>query len=85
MRPNISEDYLRASVGLDYSFGGETYAFIEYHFNGAGAKMTRKLSYQLRAVGIYPWGCILAGYPLPCAGIHSSTDTADEFQRTDVV
>ena len=26
-----------ASVGLDYSFSGETYAFIEYHFNGAGA------------------------------------------------
>ena len=33
-----SRDYLRTSVGLDYSFGGETYAFIEYHFNGAGAK-----------------------------------------------
>lgn len=35
---DASEDYLRTSVGLDYSFGGETYAFIEYHFNGAGAK-----------------------------------------------
>lgn len=34
--PNTSENYLRASVGLDYSFGGETYTFIEYHFNGAG-------------------------------------------------
>ena len=36
--PNASDNYLRTSVGLDYSFGGETYAFIEYHFNGAGAK-----------------------------------------------
>ncbi|RKU16990.1 hypothetical protein C6503_11455 [Candidatus Poribacteria bacterium] len=36
--PDASADYLRTSVGLDYSFGGETYAFIEYHFNGAGAK-----------------------------------------------
>ena len=36
--PDTSEDYLRASIGLDYSFGGETYAFIEYHFNGAGAQ-----------------------------------------------
>ena len=36
--PDASEDYLRTSVGLDYSFGGETYAFIEYHFNGAGAQ-----------------------------------------------
>ncbi len=35
---NVSEDYLRTSIGFDYSFGGETYAFIEYHFNGAGAK-----------------------------------------------
>ncbi|MCE2401854.1 hypothetical protein J4G08_13325 [Candidatus Poribacteria bacterium] len=34
--PNASDNYLRTSVGLDYSFGGETYTFIEYHFNGAG-------------------------------------------------
>lgn len=33
---NASDNYLRSSVGLDYSFGGETYTFIEYHFNGAG-------------------------------------------------
>ena len=32
------KNYLRTSVGFDYSFGGETYAFIEYHFNGAGAE-----------------------------------------------
>ena len=31
-------NYLRASTGLDYSFGEKTYGFIEYHFNGAGAK-----------------------------------------------
>ena len=36
--PNASDDYLRASVGLDYSFAGETYTFIEYHFNGAGVE-----------------------------------------------
>lgn len=34
--PNTSENYLRTSVGLDYSFGGETYTFVEYHFNGVG-------------------------------------------------
>ncbi len=33
---NVSDNYLRSSIGFDYSFGGETYAFIEYHFNGAG-------------------------------------------------
>ena len=31
------ENYLRASIGLDYSFGGVAYGFIEYHFSGAGA------------------------------------------------
>ena len=36
--PDVSDNYLRTSVGLDYSFGGETYAFIEYHFNSAGAR-----------------------------------------------
>lgn len=35
---DTSDNYLRASIGLDYSFGGETYTFIEYHFNGAGAE-----------------------------------------------
>ena len=34
--PN-AENYLRASIGLDYSFGGVAYGFIEYHFSGAGA------------------------------------------------
>ncbi len=29
--------YFRATVGLDYSFGGKTYSFVEYHYNGAGA------------------------------------------------
>ncbi len=35
--PN-AENYLRASMGLDYSFGGVSYGFIEYHFSGAGAQ-----------------------------------------------
>ena len=35
---NALNNYLRTSVGFDYSFGGETYTFIEYHFNGAGTQ-----------------------------------------------
>ena len=27
-------DYFRLSSGIDYSFTGNTYGFIEYHFNG---------------------------------------------------
>lgn len=33
-----AKDYFRGSIGLDYSFSGKTYGFIEYHFNQAGAK-----------------------------------------------
>ena len=32
-----AENYLRASIGLDYSFSGVAYGFIEYHLSGAGA------------------------------------------------
>lgn len=32
-RPN----YIRASTGLDYNFGGNLYAFLEFHHNGAGS------------------------------------------------
>jgi hypothetical protein len=31
-----TDDYLRLSIGADYSFGDKTYGFIEYHFNQAG-------------------------------------------------
>ncbi len=33
----ISENYLRISTGTDYNFKG-LYLFLEYHYNGAGAK-----------------------------------------------
>ena len=32
-----AKNYLRASIGLDYSFAGRAYGFVEYHFSGAGA------------------------------------------------
>ena len=58
---DISEDYLRASVGLDYSFGGETYAFIEYHFNGAGAKMPENYLTNLERSAYTRGGVYLLG------------------------
>jgi len=33
-----ADNYLQASVGLDYSFSRATYGLIAYHFSGAGAK-----------------------------------------------
>ena len=42
-RPN--ENYFRLSIGSDYSFTEKSYAYIEYHYNGAGDG--RKESYGL--------------------------------------
>jgi len=36
-RPQGNKDYVRLSAGLDGSLSGQTYAFLEYHFNSAGA------------------------------------------------
>ncbi|MFZ0390478.1 MAG: hypothetical protein WAN36_08455 [Calditrichia bacterium] len=33
---NRPDGYLRLSIGADYSFTGEIYGFMEYHYNGAG-------------------------------------------------
>lgn len=35
---SASDNYLRTSIGLDYSFNGSLFTFIEYHFNGAGTE-----------------------------------------------
>jgi hypothetical protein len=39
------EDYFRLSIGSDYSFTEKGYAYVEYHYNGAGEG--RKESYGL--------------------------------------
>jgi hypothetical protein len=33
-----SNDYFRLSVGTDYSFTEDLYAWLEYHYNGAGSR-----------------------------------------------
>lgn len=35
-KADSADNYLRTSIGFDYSFNGETYTFIEYHYNGTG-------------------------------------------------
>ena len=54
-------NYLRTSVGFDYSFGGETYAFIEYHFNGAGTKKPENLLTNLDKPAYTRGGVYLLG------------------------
>ena len=36
------DDYFRSTIGGDYSFGGNTYAFIEYHFNQVGSNQAEE-------------------------------------------
>jgi len=59
--PDASDNYLRTSVGLDYSFGGETYAFIEYHFNGAGARKSENYLANLAQSAYTRGGVYLLG------------------------
>jgi hypothetical protein len=38
-----NNDYLRLSAGADYNFASGIYTFLEYHYNGAGARRRRRL------------------------------------------
>lgn len=58
---DVFENYLRGSVGLDYSFGGETYTFVEYHFNGAGAADLKNLMALLNQPAYMRGGVYLLG------------------------
>jgi hypothetical protein len=63
------KNYLRASVGFDYSFGGETYAFIEYHFNGAGAENPENFLTNLEKPAYTRGGVYLLGVHYLAPGV----------------
>ena len=67
--PDAADNYLRTSVGLDYSFGGETYTFIEYHFNGAGAKSPENFLTNLEQPAYTRGGVYLLGTHYLAPGI----------------
>ena len=67
--PDAADNYLRTSVGLDYSFGGETYTFIEYHFNGAGAKNPENFLTNLEQPAYTRGGVYLLGTHYLAPGI----------------
>ena len=62
-------NYLRTSVGFDYSFGGETYAFIEYHFNGAGTQKPENLLTNLDKPAYTRGGVYLLGVHYLAPGV----------------
>ncbi len=55
------ENYLRGSIGIDYSFGGETYTFIEYHFNGVNSAESQNLMKHLEHPAYERGGVYLLG------------------------
>ena len=67
--PDAADNYLRTSVGLDYSFGGETYTFIEYHFNGVGAKNSENFLTNLEQPAYTRGGVYLLGTHYLAPGI----------------
>ena len=76
-------NYLRASTGLDYSFGEKIYGFIEYHFNGAGAKTPGNYLANLDQPAYTQGGVYLMGTPLPCSGTLLSTNPSNLFRGSD--
>lgn len=66
---DASDNYLRTSIGLDYSFGGETYTFVEYHFNSAGAKKPEDFLTNLEQPAYTRGGVYLLGTHYIAPGI----------------
>ena len=62
-------NYLRTSIGFDYSFGGETYTFIEYHFNGAGTQKPENLLTNLDKPAYTRGGVYLLGVHYLAPGV----------------
>jgi hypothetical protein len=57
----VQENYFRASSGVDYNLTGNTYGFIEYHFNGAGAALPRDYVKQYAEVAYTEGSVYLMG------------------------
>lgn len=67
-------DYTRVSVGLDYAFTENTFAMIEYHYNGAGSDNPNEYLSLLGTVPYQKGGIFLLGkeYLMPSLSIQLS-------------
>lgn len=81
------QDYLRVSTGIDYSFSEDLYAYIEYHFNGAGTGDPERyrnlilgaennIAYSEGAVYLYGKYYIVPGFSYAITPLLSSTGLA---------
>jgi hypothetical protein len=78
------QDYLRISTGIDYSVSEDLYAYIEYHFNGAGTGNPNKyrdfilgvknnIAYSEGTVYLYGKHYIAPGFSYAITPLLSST------------
>ena len=63
------DDYFRLSVGSDYSFGGSTYGFVEYHFSQAGSNHARDFRHNLSTTAYTEGAVYLLGQHYLAPGI----------------
>ena len=83
-----AENYLRASIGLDYSFGGVAYGFIEYHLSGAGAGAPEDYLDNLAGIKkpAYTDGSVyLMGRALLCSRTHLPNHAAYLIEWCDTI
>jgi len=78
------QDYLRISTGIDYSVSEDLYAYVEYHFNGAGTGnpdkygdfifgMKDNIAYSEGTVYLYGKHYIAPGFSYAITPLLSST------------
>jgi hypothetical protein len=58
---NEGENYAKATIGIDYSFSGKTYSFVEYHWNQAGGEDPEEYLTRLTAVAYTEGATYLLG------------------------
>ncbi|MBN1434105.1 hypothetical protein JW921_05050 [Candidatus Fermentibacterales bacterium] len=63
------EDFVRASLGADYSWGGELYGFLEYHYSSAGATDRADYPGLAPSAAYQTGGVYLLGKHYICPGI----------------
>ena len=56
-----TQNYLRMTLGADYSFSGKLYSFVEYHYNEAGFTHSLDYAQATRSVAYTEGGVYLLG------------------------
>ncbi len=75
-------DYIRSSIGLDYAFTENTFAMVEYHYNGAGSDNPEDYLSLLDTIPYRQGGVFLLGkeYIMPSISFQASPIWSIGFQ-----